>query len=315
MEKLIIQQNKRQGRLSEFIKSSGDSLTLGRGFENDITLSDHFIAEEQICFNYIDGHWVLKLLDMTNPVLINDKRISRDGVTVENGDQLLIGRTHLVLLLSNHPIEHTRKLMLSNWMYHKILRYVLPLLMLLISACIAVFSEYQELTGKIHWGQLTAGGLSYALFIILWAGSWALVGRLLRHKPHFFVQLFYTSLTMTGFTVGALFSGYVEYITTASLFAAVIEWGFLLFILGMLLKYNLTYATELKKRGWISFSVIAAFMLFSVATTYLEKRDFSSRADYSKTLKPPLVKWLSDTSIDDYMNDVEAQFDELKVTE
>ena len=36
MEELIIKHHKRFGRLSEFFKSSGKSLTLGRGFNNDV---------------------------------------------------------------------------------------------------------------------------------------------------------------------------------------------------------------------------------------------------------------------------------------
>ena len=312
MEKLIIQQDRRHGRISEFVKSSGETLTLGRGFNNDVILSDHFIAAEQIRFDYNEGQWKLTLLDDTNPVLLNDQPINKDVASIKSGDRLIVGRTHLVLLLSNHPLEHTRRLMLSNWMYHNGLRVALPLVMLLISALLAVFTEYQEITGKIRWGQLIAGGLAYVVFIALWAGCWALVGRLLRHQTHFCAQLFYTSLTMAGLNIGLLFYGYIEYATTNNILGYVIEWGFLLFILSVLLKFNLTYATELKKRGWISFSVIAVSMIFSFSMTYLGQRDFSTRPDYSETVKPPLAKWSSDKSIEVYMMNVSVQFEELE---
>jgi hypothetical protein len=312
MEKLIIQQSKRQGRLSEFVKSTGETFTLGRGFNNDVILSDHFIAAEQIRFYYEQDQWKIKVLDDTNPVLLNDKAINDDGAIIESGDQLTVGRTHLVLLLSNHEIEHTRTLMLSNWMFHKGLRITLPIVMLLISALLAMFTDYQEITGKVHWGQLAGGGLAYVFFIVLWAGCWALVGRLLRHKPNFFAQLFYTSLMMTVLNVGMLFSGYAEYATTNNIFGYLIEGVFWLFLLSVLLKYNLTYATELKRRGWISFSVVAVLMVFSFSMSYLQERDFKSYPDYSKTIKPPLAKWSSDISLEVYMQDIDIQFDELK---
>ena len=312
MEKLIIQQDRRHGRISDFVKSSGETLTLGRGFNNDVILSDHFIAAEQVRFDYEQGQWKLTLLDDTNPVLLNDKPISKDAITIESGDQLIVGRTHLILLLSNHPLERTRKLMLSNWMYHNGLRLALPLVMLLISALLEVFTEYQEITGKIRWGQLVAGGLAYVLFITFWAGCWALVGRLLRHQPHFCAQLFYTALTMAVLNIGMLFYGYTEYATSNIILGYVIEWGFLLIVLSILLKFNLTYASELKNRGWISLSIIAVSMLFTFSMTYLEQRDFSTRPDYSETVKPPLAKWSSDKSIEVYMIDVSVQFEELE---
>lgn len=312
MEKLIIQQNRRHGRLSEFVKSTGETLTLGRSFNNDVILSDHFIAAEQVRFNYEQGQWTLKVLDDTNPVLLNDKPVDGDVVTIKSGDQLTLGRTHLILLLSNHTVEHTRKLMLSNWRFHKGLRFALPLVMLLLSALLDVFTDYQEITGKIRWGELLGGGLTYILLIVLWSGCWALVGRLLRHRPNFFAQLFYTSLTMAVLNIGVLFSGYAEYATTNEMFGNVIEWGFLLFIFTLLLKYNLTYASELKKRGWISFSVIAASMLFVFSMWYLKQHDFNSRPDYSKTLKPPLAKWSTDKSLELYLQRIDIQFNKVK---
>lgn len=311
MEKLIIQQNRRHGRLSEFIKSEGDTLTLGRGLNNDVILSDHFVAEEQIRFVHEDGQWKLKLLDDTNPVLINNKPVENE-VVITSGDNLNVGRTHLKLLLSNHSIERTRKLMLSNWMYHKVFQYVFPVIMLLASILLVIFSDYQETTSKVRWGQLVGDGLGYMLFIVFLAGCWALVGRLLRHKPNFFIQLFYISLMLSVLSIAMLFTGYVEYATTYETLGYIFEWGILLFILGVLLKYNFTYATELKKRSLVSFTVIAVSMLFIVAIDYLEKRDFTARAEYSKTVKPPLAKWSSDMSVDNYLQIVESRFSELE---
>jgi len=312
MEKLILQQDRRHGRLSEFIKSSDETMTLGRGLSNDVIIADHFIAAEQLRFDYEQGLWKLNLLDETNPVLLNNKPIGKDGVVVKSNDQLIVGRTHLILLLSNHPVERTRKLMLSNWMYHKVLHFALPIAMLLVSALLAVFTEYQEISGKIRWGQMVASGLGYALFVSFWAGCWALVGRLLRHKPNFFAQLFYTSLTMAGINFGALFYGYTEYTTTSNVLGYIIEWGFLLLMLGILLKYNLTYATELKRRNLIAFSVIGISMLLSISMTYLGQRDFSSQPDYSATVKPPLAKWSSDNTVNDYMQNLSLQLEKLE---
>lgn len=312
MEKLIIQQNRRHGRLSEFVKSTGETLTLGRGLDNDVILSDHFIAAEQIRFDNEQGQWKINILDDTNPVLLNDKPISSDGATIKSGDELVVGRTHLVLLLSSHSLERTRKLMLSNWMFHKGLRITLPIVMLLISALLAVFTDYQETTSEIKWAQMAGGGLAYIFFLSFWAGCWALVGRLLRHKPNFFAQLFYTSLVMAMLNTGMLFSGYAEYVTSSNIFGYVIEGGFWLLLLGLLLKYNLTYATEIKKRGWISFSVVAVLMLFTYSMAYLQKQDFNSYPDYSKTLKPPFAKWSSDKSVEVYLQDIGLQFDALK---
>jgi hypothetical protein len=283
-------------------------MTLGRGFNNDIILSDHYIAPEQLRFFIENGSWKLRVLDFTNTVLINDNPVSNDTV-IEHGDKLTVGRTHLVLLLSDHSIERTRKLVVSNWMNDKRHRRALPFVMLLIASLAAVFTEYQAIAGKIRWGQLVASGLSNAVVVTLWASSWALVGRLLRHKPNFREQLFYTALMGSVFSLGVLFEGYAEYTSTSEIFGLIIEWGFLFAILGTLLRYNLSFSTILKKRGWISYSVVGLLLAVTFSLQHLQQPDFSAQPEYSATLKPPLAKVSSDTSIDSYLQDIENQLE------
>jgi hypothetical protein len=312
MEKLIIQQSRRYGRISEFVKSSGTSLTLGRGFNNDVILSDHFIAPEQLRFDYMDGKWNLKVLDDTNPVLINNKPINGDETSITSGDELIVGRTHLVLLLSNHPVERTRSLILSNWMANHRLRMVLPIIAVVVSIMVAMLTDYQETSDEVRWGEMFAGGLFFGFLLIIWAASWALAGRLLRHKPNFFPQLFYTALIMAVLTVGTLFSGYAEYATSSSGFGSVIETTFLVLIFTVLLKYNLKFATELKRRGLTSFSLVAVLALFVIMISYLEEKEFSALPEYSKVIKPPLAKWATDKPVDSYLNDLDTKFSELQ---
>lgn len=287
MEKLIIQNANRHSSLTEYVKSTGEVMTLGRGFNNDIILSDHYIAPQQLRFYFEDEFWKLKILDFTNTVLVNDKPVVED-ITISHGDKLTVGRTHLVMLLSDHSIERTRKLVVSNWMNDKSHRRALPFVMLFIASLAAVFTDYQAIAGKIRWGQLVSSGLSYAIVITLWASSWALVGRLIRHKPNFREQLFYTALMGSLLSLGVLFEGYAEYTLNSKIFGLIIEWVFLFVILGTLLKYNLSYSTILKRRGWISYSVVALLLAVTFSLQHLQQPDFSAQPEYSATLKPQI---------------------------
>lgn len=309
MEKLIIQQNNRHGRLSEFTKSTKTTMSVGRGLTNDLILSDPFIAAEQVRFEYSDEKWQLKILDSTNPILINDIAIEND-ITVKSGDQLTIGRTPLTLLLSSHSSEPVRELILTNWMNHKALRLTLPLVMLIISTLTAVLNQYQESTGIIKWGHLTSGGLSYIAVILVWSGCWSIVSRVIRHKSSYLEQLFYTALIMSVLNIGTLFTGYIEFSTTSNALGFLMEWGFIFIALSYLLKYNLIYATELKKRSHTSFLVVALSMLLILVMQHLVKNDFDTQPNYSQTLKPPIAKWSADKSIDTYMKNISKQFKE-----
>jgi pSer/pThr/pTyr-binding forkhead associated (FHA) protein len=308
MEELIIKHHKRLGRLSEFVKSSGKSLTLGRGYKNDVILSDHFIAAEQLRFDYEDGKWKLKVLDKTNPVMINNSPVTGDDAVINSGDELMVGRTQLVLLTSDHPVERTRKLIRSSWSSHRWLRIILPILAVLFSVLMGVLSEYLYSSGEIQWGIIFAAGLLYALLMVLWAGGWALAGRVLHHKPNFFLQLLYSALILAGMTVGAFFTGYTEFAFSNRTFGHVVEIGFLVFIFSLLLKVNLKYATVLKRRTLISTLIVALLTTVIISISLLGTSEFSTRPDYSKSVKAPFAKWSSDISMDKYFNSVETQF-------
>lgn len=312
MEELIIKHHKRFGRLSEFFKSSGKSLTLGRGYNNDVILSDHFISPDQIRFDCEDGQWKLKVLDNTNPVVINNHPVAEGEVVIKSGDELMVGRTQLVLFTSDHPVERTRIMIRSNWSSHRWLRVILPILAVIFAVLIGLFSEYLNASEKIQWGVLFAGSLAYVLMIILWAGGWALAGRLLHHKPNFFLQLFYTALILTGMTLGTFFQGYTEFAFSSRTFGSIIEIGFLVLIFSLLLKVNLVYATELKRRGLIAASIVAVLAIAIVSMNLLGTREFSSYPDYSQSVKAPFVKWSSDKSLNKYFNGVDDQFKRLQ---
>ena len=312
MEELIIKHHKRFGRLSEFFKSSGKSLTLGRGYNNDVILSDHFISPDQIRFDYEDEQWKLKILDNTNPVMINSNPVAEECVVIKSGDELMVGRTQLVLLTSDHPVERTKKMIRSNWSTHRGLRVIFPILAVIFAVLMELFSEYLVSSGKIQWGVLFAGSLAYVLVITLWAGGWALAGRLLHHKPNFFPQLFYTALILTGMTLGTFFEGYAEFTFSSRTFGSIIEIGFLVLMLSLLLKVNLNYATELKRRGLIATSIVAVLAIAIVSMSLLGEREFSSRPDYSKSVKAPFVNWSSDKSLNKYFNGVDDQFERLE---
>ena len=115
METLIIHSGLRQGRVAELTRSQGGRLTVGRGFDNDLVIADVHIAPQQLEFVRENDTWTLRVLDFTNPVQLNDRVVGDEPVEIRSGDKLTIGRTRLALYDAAHPVERTRKLVISNW--------------------------------------------------------------------------------------------------------------------------------------------------------------------------------------------------------
>lgn len=311
MAKLIIQISGRYGRNTKLIKYSGEKLLVGRGLTNDIVVSDPYVAPQQIQL-YQDGtQWKIKVLDRTNPVMINGEVLADDTAFVSSGDNITIGRTHLGLFSEDHPVEATRKLVLSNWLYQGKFRSFLPVMLLIIVCLLQLFSEYQSLSATVKWGELVSGALLVAFVILCWAGLWALIGRLLRHQPHFFAQLFFTTLIFGVSIAGGTLHEYAEYMSNSIAVGEIVLWVFSFSVLTALLKFNLIYASNLRNTTMISMIFNGCLILFIYGFSSIGDGEFSSSPQYTMVVKPPFAQVISNQSIDDYLRDYEAQFSEL----
>jgi hypothetical protein len=312
MDTLIIQIGTRPGRLAEIVGCKGDTVMLGRSFANDIVIVDPYVAPEQIKIDKHDNKWVIKILDDTNPVLLNGSPVEDDGVELSSGDKLTIGRTHLSVFSKDHEFESTRKLLFSSWLYHNRLGPLLPVLAVFIASLLSAFDDYLGLSEKIEYRPFISEVLVFVFIISLWAALWALVGRLLRHQLHFFANLLFTAILVSFYIMVAPLGEYVEYLTGNLIFSALFNSLVFLVFLTLVLKFNLSLSTHLKNCGAVAFRASLALLLFSYGVSEFKDDEFSAYAEYANKLKPPFAKLRGDQSVEEYLAGFEDQFFELE---
>ncbi|MEE8342648.1 MAG: FHA domain-containing protein [Gammaproteobacteria bacterium] len=312
MATLVIQIDAQHGQPATVAKSSADNISVGRSFTNDVVVTDPYVDPEQLGFYWADDRWTVKILGTTNPVFVNGKLVDEEQTALRSGDKLVIGRTHLTVFLEDHLVEDTRKLLRSTGQHHGAWHPLVSIAMVILVCAVATISGYQELSEIIKWKQIALGISVLVLVLVFWAGAWSLAGRLLRHEPQFFHQLFFTALMYAVLITVFPFSSYAEYAGNSWVLGEVVEWGFFLFVLTTLLSVNLSLASNLKNITGVAFFVSASILLFSYSIIYLNKADFSNEPGYSKVLKPPFVKISSDRSIDNFLSESANIFGELK---
>ncbi|MBL4865939.1 MAG: FHA domain-containing protein [Pseudomonadales bacterium] len=319
MESLVIRLGLRHGRLTEFVKVKADSLSVGRALKNDLVLSDPFVAAEQVRFFRTEEGWNMEVMDFTNPVMVNDEPVNNKHpcFLIGSGDNLILGRTHLILLAEDHPTDATRAMVFSRWLHNSMLRPLIPLLMLTLACLISGLSEYSILMTEFKWVNMAMTSLIIVLAGIGWAGQWALAGRILHHQPHFFAQPFYTSLVLAAISLVGLVEGYIEYMTNSVLMEDIFIQVCVFILVAALLKYNLSYATHIHQKWMIAFAVtgIGAVVIFSFVK--FSESDFKASPEYSQVLRPPIVKILGNQSVDEFMIELEDHFEivELEISE
>ena len=310
MDQLIIQVGDRVGRLAELTRSRGDTLTVGRNYDNDVVINDPYVDPEQIAFFRSSGKWSVRVIQETNPALINGNTIGADGTGISSGDRITIGRTQLRVYDSDHGVEPTRKMLVSSWFGHGRSHALFALSMVLFVCALEVFEQYQGLSSEVNWKELFSGALGVALVILFWASAWALAGRLLRHQPNFTAQLGFTALITGGLSILTPLASYVEYAANSLLLGEIALWLIMLVFLFVLLRVNLSFATNLKHSAVIAFITASAALLTSYALLEFNKEDFSTDPEYPSVLKPPFAHLSGNRSVQEYRDAFGGIFDE-----
>jgi len=255
---------------------------------------------------------LMDVLDETNPVLLNGKDVENNATEIKSGDLLILGRTRISVFSRDHVVEPTRKLLMSHWLYRSKLGLILPLLVVIAACGLDILIDYQATSKKVEFKHLVSAELINAFAIILWASIWSLVGHLLRHQLHYFTQLLFTGVMFIFLVLVLPISGYLEYFTSSTTLSTFFTWFALLVFLGLLLRFNLSLATQLKNSGVIAFSV-SFFLLLVIYFAYTpNKDDFRTYPEYSKVLKPPFANFGSNRSVEEFYAGFDAQFDELE---
>lgn len=289
METLIVHSGLRQGRVAELTRASGARFTVGRGFDNDLVIADVHVAPRQLEFVREGDTWFLRVQDFTNPVQLNDNIIGAEPVAIRSGDRLAIGRTRLGLYDAAHPVERTRKLVISNWIERYAGSVFAPLLFLLAACLLDLGSSYFEASTELDWTEYVYGVLFMGIIVLVWSGLWALAGRIIRHHGQFGLHLMATSTAYMLLVLLTLGCTYLIYNLHNPAAEEAQAWLVTFVALVAVLRLNLLIATHVERPLRVAtFFAALTITLWYGLILFGEDEEFQFTPVYSATLKPPL---------------------------
>lgn len=308
---LVVKVDSRHGRATEILKSHDGALSVGRGFRNDVIMTDPYVSDNQLIFNLQEGRWFVDILNQTNPVLINGEPVVDASVEVHAGDKLTIGRSNLVIYSEDHLVDDTRKLLLSSWLYHHSAGVILPFIVLVLISVFDGYMDYMQFSLDHKWQGIASDVMVTALVIVVWSGIWSIAGRLFRHQSHFSLQLLMSTLVYSALVIIYPIATYIAYVFSSLLVGQIIAYTIGFIVASCLLKVNLFFATNIGNSTKTAISVSFVLALFVYALANFSDEDFSPVPAYSKSLKPPLSHITHDQTISSYFNNVEDMLESM----
>lgn len=311
MEALIIRQDLPHQKAVVVARSEQDDISVGRGFNNTLILSDPFVSPSQLRFSRQQDHWSLEVLDTVNPVTLNGRAIGCGQYRIDSGSRISLGRTQLQVFSASHVLEPTRPLLGSRWLERPVLGLLIPVLVLILVCLLDGAMDYSQVALDHEWQPYLYSALVAGIMMLIWAGIWAFVGRLVRHQSYFGMQLLGTALVFGGLVLAYPLVGYIEYASSSQQLGGWLGYILAFVVFAALIRVNLSLATQVKRPAWVASFVSAGIVGLYVAAVELEDDTYQRIPPYSSVLKPPLASLGQPLQPDEFLLEMSATMDAL----
>jgi hypothetical protein len=286
-------------------------IRIGRGYHNDIIIPDPFVSDNHAVIRYEDDHWVIVDQATKNGVFIEKLNQTVEHFSLVSGDYILMGKTRVRFLLPDHPVPAAQSIVLSNKFIKLVSRPSIAWSIVagtLFCYGINFFLENSEVSTPE--GLITESIIIF-IFMLIWAGLWAFVGRLIKHKMQFCAQLGITAVCYFLFLPAQWISSQLGFLLSQYWVEGLlmsVTYG-IIFI--FMLAENLSVATNVPHLyRWVASSVIT-FVIVSVGVSAMlaERHHFDPLPSYYATLKAPYFAIPHSKEVKHFIQDSQGIFD------
>jgi len=188
---IIIEEITRNHKLLHRHRLNQSEVCIGRGYQNDIILSDPHICPRHLSIKLLQGKWQLSDNNSVNGTLLENnkgKHKQAQQQEINDGDVILLGKSQLRVLFSDHQVEQTVAFSpfesLIDIVRHPISVFISIVLFMLIAGNMSYLNQLTE----TNVSQLFVSAFSISLLFALWPAGVALVSHLTKHDPRIFAQ-------------------------------------------------------------------------------------------------------------------------------
>ena len=327
MAKLIIEIVHPLRFLREYRTFDAPQIRIGRGYDNDLVLGDPHVSPAHLIVRSRsrssssgeEQGWIVEDIGRENGMYLRKLAKVVDQARLDPGDEIVIGHTRLRFLSPEHPVAATKLLVPTHPFFQRIEKPVNAWSILLVCAMIFTAHVYMTSIEDVSILKLASGSLGFLLTAFAWAGAWAFIGRMIKHKTQFAAQLSLVLLFLVAGLMSVNVSEYAGY-SFNSVIVEIIVIAILLSGLGTaFLVGNMALATNvsLRKRVAVCSSIFLGIIAILTLLYYSFKDEFNPNPMYFSTLKPPFAKVLPNRSVDQFLTETAGIFefpDKLKQT-
>ncbi|HEU0187943.1 MAG TPA: FHA domain-containing protein [Gallionellaceae bacterium] len=289
-EMIVLEVLERSGKVRERVRLHSYPVQLGRAYDNDIILDDECVSPHHLRIER-NAQGVLCVTDLQSENgLYQIPSLRRvDAIALENENQLLVGNTHIRLRSSDFAVAPTvmanrRRASAQN----RLASWPVLLPLVLAVASLILLEKYSLTFQKIKYQEMALDTLSPMLGLLVWAGIWAFIGRILGHRAAYLAHANMVLLAMLALFGLDYFIEYYSFGFSAETSASVIQSLAVTLIGGSLLFGHLHYATQLRRKtvAWSSGLFAVGALGIVMFSNHVRDSEFNSNLEFPGVILP-----------------------------
>jgi len=310
LAKLVIEVLNLIGHVSERHKFTQLPIKIGRGYDNDLILSDLHVSPEHVILHEDHNGWAVEDLGSENGLHIKPHTAPTKPNHINSGDDLIVGRTRLRLYSPGHPVPATHALPANEELSKVIGQPRVTILIILLALIVLVSNQQLASTKILPIEKLIAASLPPLLGALIWGGIWSFAGRVIKHKADFNVHFSVAILFTLALILIQILTEYATYNSHSILLASLFEFLFVGLAITLLLNINIHHSTSIarKTRLITSHAVSWGILILAVFLQFAGKPGFRPTPHFPSTLKPPFAKLSGSQTLEAFLVESEQIF-------
>jgi hypothetical protein len=308
---IIIEEISRTHKLIGRHKFLKQTVNIGRGYQNDIIVSDPHVCADHLHLNFDGENWIITDQNSVNGSFLDESKLNADQHVVKSGDIITLGKSQVRIVFPDHPVEKS----VSFSPFESLVNFARNPLVLATSialfAAITAWIFYLNNPLKVTFTQLLVPAISMTLLFAVWPGAIAIISLLTKHDTRVLSQLGVCFAFFNLMWVSDIIERFINF-NTSSDFPLI--WLLTVIPIGLafcLFWFNCSIGFHMSERRRVVIASCLTVLLFggSFLIQLSKKPEFNPRPQYDATLMTPAFMITSGSSIGEFVEDSSKLFE------
>jgi hypothetical protein len=190
---VIIELISRNNKVQSLHKLSGDTITIGRAYDNDLVLQEEHTSPYHVEIIQSESGGLL-LIDQDSINGIRDRKNKKldSQVSLNSGDVVTIGKHLIRVILPNHPVENAKRLNIFEDITRHLNQWYLALFSAFLFFISMLIKSYFTSVTEIIWSKQFATALLVTIALMLVPLLISLSARVFKKEVKFFTAIVFS---------------------------------------------------------------------------------------------------------------------------